>query len=285
MIFTDGLRSGLVMVKKKKSKKPKQSKKESPVVLVATVNNSGFTNEYTTNAKAMVMWMLGAYGVKAVCKTYDSHPISLAREEAIEEFLNTKHVEGEKKGQPIYNFIFFMDSDSVPQADIVYRLLQHDVPVASGWYSSRGSALPVILKIVGKNLPKNMGEVLKDPEKFPKWQAMRYSEFLTLKKDKKGLVKVDGCGAGALLIRYDVLSHLDKPYFYEDHLRPHSFGEDLWFGLNCKIHGIDIKIDTSAFVGHWAWGVIGMRQVQQFIKQEQMMEKQKQLFKIKKDPM
>ena len=165
------------MVKGKK--KANKKKQDLPVVLLATVNNSGMTNEYTANAKAMVMWMLGAYGVKAICKTYDAHPISLAREEAIEEFLNSKHVEGEKKGQPIYSHLAFLDSDSVPSPDLFYRLLQHNEPVTSGWYSSRGSALPVILKIVGEKLPNNMDEILKDSSKFPEWQAilMPHLEF------------------------------------------------------------------------------------------------------------
>jgi len=168
------------------------------------------------------------------------------------------------------------------------------------WCSnSRGAGgLPVILKITDKKLPKSMNEVLKEnamsyyydvkdatkpwtPSGFPTWEAMRLSEFMTIKLDKKGLRPVDGAGAGALLIKRETLSHLEQPYFYEDHLYNHSFGEDLWFSLNCKIHGIPIKVDPQSFVGHFAFGVIDSRHLKQFLRNEITKDQTQKIFKQK----
>lgn len=255
----------------KKKKKLKKEPKPEIVVMVVTVNNSGITNESTANARFGIGWMLGANGIKSVSYTYDGHPISLARNEAIETFLKSPH----------FSHLYFIDSDQVPKADVVIRLLQHDKPVVSGWYLDRGGhGVPVVLKIVGKDLPKNMKYPLVYPEKFPEWRAYTLEELLMAPKDKKtGLVQVDGVGAGCLLIRRDALSHLEKPYFYEDHQKIHSFGEDLWFGLNCKLHKVPIYVDVNCFAEHWSYGLIGMRHVQALLQRAQRMKMQQKLQK------
>lgn len=260
---------------KSKSKKVKIIPNKKPFVSIACVNNSGFRNEYSANGMFGIGWMLGASGIKAVSGTYDSYPISVARNEAIEEFLKNSEL----------THIFFIDSDSVPKADIIVRLLQYDKPIVSGWYLSRaGTGLPVIMKIVGNTRPK-IKEVIQNSETFPKWQAYTLEEFLTLPKDKEtGLVQVDGCGAGALLIKREVFSHLSKPYFHEDHLKSHSFGEDLFFGYNCKLNKVPIHIDTNAFCEHFSWGLIGMRHVQAIIRRNRQIANQKQIMQ-KKGPM
>jgi len=128
--------------------------------------------------------------------------------------------------------------------------------------SRMGSGLPVVLRIIAKNTPKCVACLVKHPEKFPEWRAYKLDELLIGQKEKKSsLVKVDGVGAGCLLIERDVFSKLEKPYFYEDHLSVNSFGEDLWFGLNCKVHRIPIYVDLNALVEHWSWGLIGERHV------------------------
>lgn len=245
---------------KKRIKKKVEPEQPKTKIMVACVNNSGFRNEYSVNAMFSIGWFLGAVGIQAESYTYDAHPISVARNEAVEDFLKDES----------FTHLFFIDSDSVPNADIVYRLLQHDKPVVSGWYLSRAkSGLPVVLKIIAKALPKCLSCIAKKPKKFPEWRAYTLSELLTLPKEKKsGLIKVDGVGAGALLIRRDALPHLEKPYFYEDHLNPHSFGEDLWFGVNCKIHRVPIYIDLQAFVSHFMFGIIDMRHVKALIARE-----------------
>lgn len=258
-------------------KKKVKKEKELPMVFVACVNNSGFRSEYATNGMFGMGWFLGANGIKAASYTFDSHPISVARNEACEVFLKNK----------AFTHIFFIDSDSVPKADIIIRLLQHDKPIVSGWYLSRaGSGLPVVLKIITKNTPKCLSCIIKKPKLFPEYKAYKLQELLTLPKEKTtGLIKVDAVGAGALLISREALSHLEKPFFYEDHIHPHGFGEDTFFGLNCKFNKVPIYIDLNAFVSHFTWGLIDMRHVKALIERSKRQSQIKRTFNQKKPPM
>jgi hypothetical protein len=245
---------------KKKETTPEQPQPPRAIVLIATPNNTGMRNEYSVNAMMHLGWVCGAYGVQIIAGTYDEHPISVARNMACEDLLSNDKI----------THIFFVDSDCVPDADIILRLLSYDVPVASGWYLSRkGSGLPVAFKLEESIANKTIVSIVGIHDLFPKWRAYKLDEFLTLPKDKKGLIQVDGVGAGCLLIKRDVLSHLDKPFFYEDNTKKYGFGEDLFFSLNCKLHGIPIYVDLNKFCKHWTWGLIDMRHVQALLKKSQ----------------
>jgi len=263
---------------KKVNKKGKgKEAKDGPVVMVACMNNSGYCSEYRANSMFGLGWFLAANGIKAKSGTWDFHPISLSRNVAIKNFLEEKR----------FTHIFFIDSDNMPEHPAaIVRLLSYDEPIVCGWYLSRKNPrLPVVLKIEGKYSPKSMREVIRSAKRFPKWRALKLGELMTLKKDKKGLVQVDGVGAGCMLIKREALSHLEQPYFYEDPINPDSFGEDLFFGLNCKIHKVPIKVDLNVFCGHFSWGIIGKKHLINFIRQEQALEAQKKLLKTKKPPM
>jgi len=262
------------MSKKKQKKEEKQVTETKPMVWIACVNKSGLTSEYSKNAMFGLGWMLGSAGIKAISGTWDEATVSLARNTAVKEFLANEK----------FSHIYFIDSDQLPSPDAVLRLLSHDEPVVSGWVLSRMQAgLPVVFKIVGKSRPK-IEDLLIKPRLFPKWQAYKVTELLSLKKDKKGLVTVDGCGAGSILIKRETFSHLSEPYFYEDSLHKDGFGEDLFFGYNCKLNNIPIKIDLGVFCGHHHWGVIDMRHVKRLIQIEKQQMQQEKLLK-RKSPM
>ena len=258
--------SGNVRILESKGKQGSFGKANYDEIIVRFVyKNTPTVNERSQPNRARNDWV--DYNGQIYCVEVPNHIIyvrrngipvwsgnSLARNEAVKEFLESPFK---------FTHLFFIDSDSVPKADIIIRLLQHQKPVASGWYLDRGGhGLPVVLKIIAKNTPKCVSCLVKHPEKFPEWRAYKLDELLIGQKEKKSsLVKVDGVGAGCLLIERGVFSKLEKPYFYEDHLSVHSFGEDLWFGLNCKVHRIPIYVDLNALVEHWSWGLIGERHV------------------------
>lgn len=226
------------------------------------------------NAMMGMGWFLGASGIQAASYTFDEHPISKARNMAVEAFLAAKQ----------FTHLFFIDSDTVPKSDIIIRLLKYDLPVVSGWYLSRsGSGLPVVLKITG-DTPATLNSIKLNPDKFPEYRAFKLTELLSAPKEKNGLIKVDGVGAGALLIKREALSHLSKPYFFEDPINPKGFGEDLYFGLNCKVNNIPIYVDLNAFCEHFGWGLIGMRHVKAIIQMEQR-KRQQQVGQPEKPPM
>jgi hypothetical protein len=258
------------MPKDKKESKPQPIKAN---IFIACPNNTGMRNEYSVQSMFAMGWTLGAYGIGAASFTYDSHPISLARNIAVEEFLKSEK----------FTHLFFIDGDTVPKADVIVRLLQCNKPIVSGWYLSRGgSGLPVVLKITGDKLPDSMFGIVKNDIDFPQWRAYGLKELLTAEKEKDtGLIKVDGVGAGCLLIRREALPHLEKPYFFEDPFKEKSFGEDLFFGLNCKIHGVPIYVDLNSFCAHFASGLIHLGHVKALIEREKQQEKINQTFSQK----
>ena len=254
---------------------PEQPPKPKAIVLISCPNNTGFRNEYSVNAMIHLGWVCGAYGVQIIAGTYDEHPISVARNMACEEMLKNDKI----------THLFFVDSDCVPDPDIILKFLSYDLPVVSGWYLSRkGSGLPVVFKLEEWIKGDNMTEIVNDKTLFPKWRAYRLEELLVLPKEKNGLTKVDGVGAGCLLIKRETLSHLDQPYFYEDNTKKYGFGEDLFFSLNCKVHGIPIYVDLNKFCKHWTWGLIDIRHVQALL-QRSKQEQQTKIQPSEKPPM
>lgn len=256
------------MVKAKKmEEKVEQPNKPKAIVLISCPNNTGMRNEYSVNAMIHLAWVCGAYGVQIIAGTYDECPISIARNMACEEMLKN----------PKITHLFFVDSDCVPDPDTILKFLSYDLPVVSGWYLSRqGSGLPVVFKL--ENIATGEYSVKRYIEKrelFPKWRNYKLDELLTLPKEKNGLTKVDGVGAGCLLIKREALSHLDQPYFYEDNTKKHGFGEDLFFCLNCKLHDIPVYVDLNKFCKHWTFGLIDMRHVQALLQRSRQEQQTK----------
>ena len=246
---------------------PEQPPKPKAIVLISCPNNTGMRNEYSVNAMIHLAWVCGAYGVQIIAGTYDEHPISVARNMACEEMIKNDKI----------THLFFVDSDCVPDPDIILKFLEYDLPVVSGWYLSRkGSGLPVVFKLEEKT-ESTMKELTVNVNKFPKWRAYKLEELLTLPKDKNGLTKVDGVGAGCLLIKREILSHLDQPYFFEDNTKKYGFGEDLFFSLNCKLHNIPIHVDLNKFCKHWTWGLIDMRHVKALLQRSQQEQQQNKI--------
>ncbi len=218
-------------------------KPEDTKVFIATVNNSGFTHEYVKNSFASFCWLLGYMGVAAVSMTFDEHPISVARNAAVEHFLKAKR----------YTHLFFVDADVVVPPDSIINLLNDKHDVVNGWYLSRkGTGYPVIMKREGKfNGWCNI-------DNFNTYKSYSPSEFLDLvpTADNPNLIKVPAVGAGCQLVKREVYEKLgDKPY-YESHNKFHDFGEDLYFCENCYKNNINIWIDKRVFCGHIGWKML-----------------------------
>jgi len=244
---------------------PEQPPKPKAIVLISCCNNTGMRNEYSVNAMIHLAWVCGAYGIQIIAGTYDECPISVARNMACEEMLKN----------PKITHLFFVDSDCVPDPDTILKFLSYDLPVVSAWYlSRRGSGLPVVFKLEESTEHKTIPSIVALHDLFPKWRSYKLDELLTLPKEKNGLTKVDGVGAGCLLIKRETLSHLDQPYFFEDNTKKYGFGEDLFFSLNCKLHDIPIYVDLNKFCKHWTWGLIDMRHVQALLQRSRQEQQQ-----------
>lgn len=256
---------------------PDELKEKGPFVMVACPNGLAFRNEYSVNAMFMLGWHLAANGIRAISKTYDEHPLSIARNMTVADVLKAKEV----------THLFFVDSDVVLPLDIVTRFIKHNQPIVSGWYLSRKSQNPVAGDFIENPTTKTYESIRAVPDQFPKTKSYTLPELLTKTKEKTGLIKVGYVGLGCMLIKREVLetlSHPNRPLFYEDRVTQHGFSEDLYFALICAQNQIPLQIDSAAFCPHFTFGLIDQRHVAA-IMQRIMQEQQKMQQNIQKPPM
>jgi len=137
-------------------------------------------------------------------------------------------------------YLFFLDSDVIPPADAVLRLLAHNQPITSGVYFRRSPphGIPVMLK-------------------RHKTGAVEWVKSLP----PSGLMEVDLVGAGCMLIRRDVLEKMSpiEPGHHwfcwrvdrQGHLPPgECLSEDFAMNLHAQRHGFKIYVDCSIRCRH-----------------------------------
>jgi GT2 family glycosyltransferase len=124
--------------------------------------------------------------------------------------------------------ILFMDTDQVyHDADLVTRLLDHDLDIVGGLVHRRYEPFEPILQRDGSHVPDE--EI-----------------------NKGGLIPVDTTGTGCLLIKTDVFYNVESPYFdvERDELGNVSVGEDVHFCRKANKAGYQIYVDADVTIGH-----------------------------------
>ena len=139
-------------------------------------------------------------------------------------------------------WLFFLDSDVIPPADTILRLMRHNQPIISGLYFRRSppEGVPVMMKPVGNWIVD-----------FP----------------ENSVIEVDVVGAGCLLIHRSVLERFKqypqrpgKTWFdwrvdMQGHLpREECLSEDFTFSMHAKRLGIPTLVDTSIQCRHVGLG-------------------------------
>jgi hypothetical protein len=135
---------------------------------------------------------------------------------------------------PHATHVFFLDDDVLVPPDGLLRLLAdsvaHDIPIVSGLYIMRGEPhLPVVYRA------------------HPGGHHVQVTAFCP------GLQEIDAAGAGALLIRMDVLRALEAEgqrtgEWWFDYLPP--FSEDLSFCVRARRLGFRLALDWDVQCGH-----------------------------------
>jgi hypothetical protein len=132
----------------------------------------------------------------------------------------------------------FLDDDTVPPPDAIYRLMAHKQPMSAGLYYRRN---PPIVPVMLKESPsgRNWISQFKAPD----------------------LMEVDFVGSGCLLIHRDVLTTLKAPWFdwrvdrYD--LPAHErMSEDFRFCQYARENGYKILVDTSVQCRHIGLGEV-----------------------------
>lgn len=168
-----------------------------PLMIVTTMQK-GINVEYELRGHSLV---------------YDS------REGAVKYMLEHKDIDA----------ILFLDSDMMPTADMLLKLIEHDKPIVSALAFKRTE--PYYPCIFNK---------LKEKE------AEVYTDYL------RGLIEVEGVGMACCLIKREVFEQIPQPWYFPTP----DLGEDLSFCLRSKAAGIPIYCDTSLVCGHIGTEVI-----------------------------
>jgi len=135
-----------------------------------------------------------------------------------------------------FDYIMFIDSDMVFDADLMPRLMKHceedGMDIVSGIYFRRR---PPFTPVIYEKL-----EVDEDGKGH-------WDDFFDYPEDS--VFEIAGCGFGCILIKTQVL--MDMAAKYSTWFEPiHGFGEDLSFCLRARELGYKIYCDSSIKCGH-----------------------------------
>jgi FkbM family methyltransferase len=127
-----------------------------------------------------------------------------------------------------YDYLFSVDSDISFKPDTLKRLLAHDREITSGLYIQRKPGEHILeLYRNGRNIP--------------------YNDIKGL-----GLVEVDSCGFGCVLIKSQVIRDMGYPQFVYKSAINHAntVSEDTYFCLKAKEKGYKVFADTTVLCQH-----------------------------------
>jgi GT2 family glycosyltransferase len=169
-------------------------------------------------------------------------PVERARNEIV-KFLMAERT-NKKTGLPVAQFthLLFIDSDTIPPADVLEKLLAHDKDIISG-------LTPILHYDREKMAWGTMDNCFTHQDVDEKDGKVRTHAV----KRNSGLHKIWRCGTSCLLIKREVFEKLAKPYFKfefdEDIVKPVR-SEDLYFCDKAHEAGFEIWCDSSVICNH-----------------------------------
>lgn len=132
-------------------------------------------------------------------------------------------------------YILFLDDDTLLESDLLLKLLSHNLDIVVGNCLFRKPPFaPLLFQRIHDD-------------------ASYYQYFLEDSK-RSGLIKIEGAGMGAVLIKTSIFYKLEQPYFTFERskLNPDDYAEDLPFWKRIKDLGIEVYADLTAKLGHIA---------------------------------
>jgi FkbM family methyltransferase len=143
-------------------------------------------------------------------------------------------------GEIDYDYMLWIDSDVVFRFEDFQQLLAHKVDMVGGLYLMADNTRYAAVEHMDEALFQEQGEF----------------EFLTPASlaSRRGLVPVDYCGFGFVLVRRGIFEKLDYPWFRPLYIEiggcSEFTSEDVGFCLMAKKAGLQMMIDPEVVVGH-----------------------------------
>lgn len=163
-----------------------------------------------------------------VYPTLSVQPVDNARNEIVEEFL---------KGD--YTHLLFIDSDTIPPQDGLYKLLEDDRAIVTG-------ITPIIEHDEKRSGSDSSGF-------YKKWNCVDMQDKEV--QPNSGLIPIKGAGSSFILIKRVVFEKLTKPYYrflyQDDNKKDVIVSEDIHFIAKALGAGIQAWADTSVICKHY----------------------------------
>jgi len=135
-----------------------------------------------------------------------------------------------------FDYLFFVDSDVICEPDVLKKLLSNnkDICCALFRYRDPPKGRPVWFR---KRLPINISS------KTGVWMI----DFVSNKEidESKGLIEIDACGFGAILISREILKKVNFKKSKNNH-----YGTDIHFCYDAKLLGYRIFGDPFSYCNH-----------------------------------
>jgi hypothetical protein len=140
-----------------------------------------------------------------------------------------------------FDYLFSVDSDMAFAPDTLIKLMAHDRDIVSGVYIQRIPGMHTI-EIMRKNIYGGVTHV--------DWEDIK----------GQGLVPIDGCGFGCVLIKSEVLRAIPYPHFVYHSAIDHAntISEDVHFCNQATDRGFTLWCDTDIqceHIGSWTFRV------------------------------
>lgn len=154
---------------------------------------------------------LAAKGIKIVIASAQGHNIYIVRNTCL-RFSQSGELSDRIDQKPFngeidYDHIIWIDSDNLIEAKQVEKLISYDVDIVAGWYKGNLAVGEEISKDKNRLVCGYWSDVDND------YVTYVMDDFLTIPKDKKGLVEVDWTGFGLICFKKDVFESIDYPWF------------------------------------------------------------------------
>ena len=132
-----------------------------------------------------------------------------------------------------YDYLFSVDSDISFAPDTLVKLVAHDKDVVSGLYIQRIPGTHTV-EVMRKNA----------------YGGVTHVNYADIKG--KGLVPIDGCGFGCVLVKASVFKGMEYPHFVYKSAISHAntVSEDVYFCAKASAAGFKLWADTSILCGH-----------------------------------
>jgi hypothetical protein len=197
---------------------------QMPSIFVAIPNMGNIRTDLMLR---VISWSRGMKMILFPPQNYS--PVSVARNLCVSAFLNGG-----------YDYLFFVDADTVPPPDAIEKLLATGKDIITG--------VTCNFKLCEDGLLRPAPMVFRFANGKDKEDGLEY----VLKPE--GIEKVDAFGMSCCLIHKSVFDNLEEPWFKEEFVPDKGkkpIGEDIKFCYELRDKGQDLWCDFSVHCDHW----------------------------------